>query len=131
MQTARVLSVGQCYADGPALEQAVTAQFKADFTHVDTAAEAFAQLDQHRVDLVLVNRLFDLDGASGIEFIRQLRAEPRTADVPVMLISNYPHYQAEAQALGAVPGFGKNALGQPSMVAALRPFLPAKVAKAG
>ena len=127
---AKVLSVGQCHADGPAIERAVTARFAAAFIHVDTAAEALEFLRQHRPDLVLVNRLFDLDGASGIEWIRQLRSEAQTADLPVMLVSNYPNYQSEAQALGAVPGFGKNALGQPSMVAALLPFLPAKAGDA-
>lgn len=122
----RIVSVGQCYADGPALEQAILSHFHAQVLHVDTAEQALAQLRAGSVDLVLVNRIFDANGESGIDFIRRLKSDPATRHFPVMLISNYSHYQEEAQALGAAPGFGKNALGQPSMMAALQPFLPEK-----
>jgi hypothetical protein len=40
-----------------------------------------------------------------------------------MLISNYEDAQKEAQAAGAVAGFGKAALGQPAMLDRVRPYL--------
>lgn len=125
-----IVSVGQCYADGPALEQAIVSHFQALVLHADTAEQALEYLSAGGVDLVLVNRIFDANGGSGIDFIRRLKSDPATQQVPVMLVSNFPEYQAQAQELGAVPGFGKNALGQPTMIAALRPFLPEKNANA-
>jgi CheY-like chemotaxis protein len=118
-----IVSVGQCYADGPALERAIVSRFQAQVLHVDTADQALAHLNNGGVDLVLVNRIFDANGESGIDFIRRLKSDPATRHIPVMLISNYPEYQAQAQEFGAAPGFGKNALGEPEMVAALAPFL--------
>jgi len=43
--------------------------------------------------------------------------------VPVMLVSNYQEAQQQAVGAGAVPGFGKDSLGRPSMIALLKPFL--------
>ena len=43
--------------------------------------------------------------------------------VPVMLVSNYEDAQREAVAKGALPGFGKAALGQPHTLARLRAVL--------
>lgn len=61
--------------------------------------------------LVLVNRVFDMDGASGMELISQLKSkESEFAGIPVMLVSNYEKSQAEAIANGAIPGFGKSEL---------------------
>lgn len=58
--------------------------------------------------LVLVNRVFDYGGESGIDFIADLR----TAGIltPVMLVSDYPEAQAAAIAQGALRGFGKSQL---------------------
>lgn len=57
-------------------------------------------------DLLLVNRVLDTDVgyASGIDLIRDLSPNARAA---MMLISNYPDAQTQAEAAGAVPGFGK------------------------
>ena len=41
----------------------------------------------------------------------------------MMLVSNYEDAQNEAVAAGALPGFGKASLGQPHMLARLRPLL--------
>ena len=58
-------------------------------------------------DLVLVNRKLDIDYSDGIDVIRTLKADPATASVPVMLVTNYPEHQDAAIAAGAVRGFGK------------------------
>ena len=59
-------------------------------------------------DLVLVNRLMDGDGSSGVAFLTQVKSEK--PDLRVMLVSDYAEAQAEAAANGALPGFGKSAL---------------------
>lgn len=113
MPQPRILSVGQCALDHGTLTRHLGRQFGADVTGAATAAEALAALRAARFDLVLVNRVGDRDGASGLDLIRTLRADPDLATVPVMLVSNYPDAQAEAESLGASPGFGKAELATP------------------
>ena len=74
-------------------------------------------------DLVLINRVLDYDGASGVALVGRIKADPGLAAVPVMLVSNYEDAQREAVAKGALPGFGKAALGQPHTLARLRAVL--------
>lgn len=81
--------------------------------------EALVSLRAGAFDLVLVNRVFDGDGTSGLALIGAIKADPELADVPVMLVSNYPEAQAEAKQLGALPGFGKGDLRAGRSVAAL------------
>jgi two-component system chemotaxis response regulator CheY len=123
MATSRVLSVGQCGLDHPAISRVIQQHFGAQVDGVPTAEAALDRLREGKYALVLVNRIFDADGDSGLELIRQVKADPELQPTPIMLVSNYPQYQEEARQAGAVPGFGKNALGQPAMLDALRPFL--------
>lgn len=109
--TLRVLSVGNCGADEFALRRYFAQRFAAEFAAVDDAPAALTQLRVQRADLVVVNRLLDLTGDSGLDVIAAIKADPQLADVPVMLISNYPEWQAQAEATGALPGFGKAQLG--------------------
>jgi two-component system chemotaxis response regulator CheY len=88
-------------------------RFDAEVVPADSAEEAVAELRKGGYDLVLANRVFDL-GGSGLEFIKQLKADAALQAVPVMLVSNYPDAQQQATALGALPGFGKAALRDPA-----------------
>ena len=72
---------------------------------------------------MLVNRILDADGSSGMELIKQIKADTALRNVPVMLVSNYDHYQEEAVKEGALKGFGKGALGQPQTIARLKSYL--------
>jgi two-component system, chemotaxis family, chemotaxis protein CheY len=119
----RVLSAGQCAADNWSISRFIRKHFDAEVLTVDSASEALDQLRAGRFDLVLVNRVFDADGSSGMEMIKEMHADPELQVVPVMLVSNYEDPQREAVELGAAPGFGKAALGQPQTVARLRAFL--------
>ena len=85
--------------------------------------QALEQLRQETFALVLVNRVFDADGSSGLDLIRALKAEEPLRDVPVMLVSNYEEAQAQAVQAGAALGFGKAALGQPHMLARVETYL--------
>lgn len=118
----RTLSVGQCGADTASITYTLQQHFKAEVVRADTADDALRRLDGEAFDLVLVNRVFDLDGSPGLDLVRAIKAGPH-AGVPVMLVSNYDDAQQEAVDAGAAPGFGKAALGRPSMLDAVRPFL--------
>lgn len=112
MPRLRVLSVGQCGYDHGQISHYFDRTFGADVLPSDTQNAAIAALrDQGPFDLVLVNRIGDRDGAPGVALIQTLKTDPDLARVPVILVSNYESAQAEAQALGALPGFGKAELG--------------------
>ncbi len=103
----RVLDVGQCAPDHATISRYLTKNFNCEIAKADDAAEALAQLRSGRFDLVLVNRKLDIDYSDGIEVIRQIKSDPGIAEVPVMLVTNYPEHQEAAIAEGAVRGFGK------------------------
>jgi two-component system chemotaxis response regulator CheY len=119
----RVLSVGQCGLDHGNISQTLRRAFGAEVVGAHGAAEMLDLLQTGPFALVLVNRVFDADGSSGLELIRRLRAEPSLAEVPVMLVSNYQDAQQEAVAAGARPGFGKASLGRADMLARVEPYL--------
>jgi CheY-like chemotaxis protein len=123
MSTKRVLSVGQCYADHSAISRTLGQHFGAEVVPADSADEALGLLGAGPFALVLVNRVFDADGSSGLDLVRRLKQDPDRGGTPVMLVSNYEDAQNEAVVAGALRGFGKAALGQPHMLARLRPLL--------
>ena len=108
-----VISVGQCGYDNSRIRSLIrsidsTVEIKETDSHQETM-EVLASLGE--AALVLVNRVFDMDGSSGMDLISQLKSkESEFAAIPVMLVSNYEKSQAEAIANGAIPGFGKSEL---------------------
>jgi CheY-like chemotaxis protein len=119
----KVLSLGQCGADHCTISQFLESNFEAEVVSADTFPEAFAQLRTERFALVLVNRILDANGASGLTFISQVKEDAALAGVPVMLVSNYSDAQQEATARGALPGFGKATLNDSKTIDRLRPIL--------
>jgi two-component system chemotaxis response regulator CheY len=103
----RVLDVGQCGPDHASIRSFLTRNFDCEVVQVNDAAGALAKLKDSRFDLVLVNRKLDIDYSDGVDVIRALKADPETAGVPVMLVTNYPEHQDAAIAAGAIRGFGK------------------------
>jgi two-component system chemotaxis response regulator CheY len=55
-----------------------------------------------------------------------MKQDESLSHIPVMLVSNYPEYQEEAVALGAVYGIGKNELGTPQAITRVQEALKAK-----
>jgi len=121
----KVLSLGHCAADNYAITHLIENNFDAEVIAVDTFAAAWAKLRGEPVDLILVNRILDADGASGLAFVGQLKKDPVFAPLPAMLVSNHMSAQQEAVALGALPGFGKAALRDAKTLTRLRPVLDA------
>lgn len=119
MAALRILSVGQCGYDHGRISRYLRDTFGAETVRADSADEALEALRRGAYGLVLVNRLLDEDGSSGLDLLRALKADDRLAAVPTMLVSNYAEAQAEATGLGSLPGFGKADLGKPSAHAAL------------
>lgn len=112
--TTRILDVGQCGMDGGRMARLWQTNLNAAVDRCDTARDAFDRVAKTDYDLILVNRVLDLDGSSGLDLIRNLIKSGTST--PVMLVSNYPDAQKEAIALGAVQGFGKADLDKPGTV---------------
>ncbi len=125
MSAPRVLSVGQCGYDHGRIARFLRDTFGAQVEGVDTADEALAALRAGPFRLILVNRVLDGDGSSGLGLIRSIKADATTGGTPTMLVSNYPEAQSQAVGLGAIAGFGKADLGRPRCQQALAPILAA------
>ena len=108
--TRRVLDIGQCNPDHYAISRLVEETTGASVDRAHGLTDALELLERQSYALVLVNRVLDRDGASGMAVISALKSQDRTSKVPVMLVSNYDSAQEEAVAMGAVRGFGKNEL---------------------
>jgi CheY-like chemotaxis protein len=121
--TKRVLDVGNCVPDHAAIRGLIERNFDAQVVQADDLASAVAELQKQPADLVLVNRKLDLDYSDGMAIVRHLKADAQWSATPVMLITNYPEYQAEAIAAGAAPGFGKQELRSNETLERLRKFL--------
>ena len=108
MTAKRVLNIGQCGTDHHRISNCLQKQFGAEVTRAATEDEAVELLRAGSYDLVLVNRILDADGSSGLEVIGRICTS--TNPPPVMLVSDFYASQQQAEAAGAVPGFGKGNL---------------------
>ncbi len=80
----------------------------AEIIGIDFEKDIDQALEEHQPELILINRIFDRDRASGLEVIARLRESENIP--PIMLVSNYEDAQKQAVKLGALPGFGKSSL---------------------
>ena len=104
-----VLLVGHCSPDAMMLQSAIRRVVEgAGFAIAMSMADLEERLPGASV--ALVNRVLDGDfgGADGLGLIRRFAGGG--AGTPMMLISNFAESQQEAEAAGAVPGFGKSDL---------------------
>jgi CheY-like chemotaxis protein len=120
----RVLDVGNCQPDHAAIKR-LMARFHAEVDQAHGAEDALTALRSggHDYALVLVNRKLDRDYSDGIEVIRQIKADPQLAEVPVMLVTNYQEHQDAATAIGAYRGFGKLEFDAPATIERLTALL--------
>lgn len=106
----RVLDIGNCSMDHGAIRGMLEKQFGAQVVQCHGPEDSLDTLRHGQFDLVLVNRKLDQDYSDGLDIIQAIKADPAFAALPVMLITNYPEYQEQAIAAGALPGFGKKQL---------------------
>jgi len=104
-----VLLVGHCFPDAMMLKSAVKRVIKGvNFEK----AHSVGDLEKHLPgsSVALVNRVLDgsFESTDGIGLIRQFASHE--AGTALLLVSNFPESQAEAEAAGAAPGFGKTDL---------------------
>lgn len=123
MSKKKVLNIGQCAADHTAIRWLIQQNFDAEVVPAKNLAEAQKHLSSQTFTLALVNRVLDADGSSGMAVIHGLKDDERTRSMPVMLVSNFPEAQREAENTGAAPGFGKATLNQPETLERLKAFL--------
>lgn len=126
MSRPRILSVGQCSYDHGQISRQLDKRLGAEVVAAETHEDAIRAVKSGGIDLVMVNRVGDRDGAEGLDLIRSLKGDPATAEVPVMLVSNYDWAQNEAVALGALPGFGKAQLASGSLPQSLESLVKAR-----
>jgi len=119
----KVLDVGQCDLDHGNITALLKANFEVDVARAHSRSEAISMAISDSFDLVLVNRLFDADGSEGMAVVSDLKTNERTADVPVMIVSNYEEAQVAAVEVGAVRGFGKSAMGSDAILDLLKSYL--------
>jgi len=108
-----VLSIGQCRPDQAAISHYLTSHFGARVLTADLPTEAYQLLSNQSIDLILVNRKLDADYSDGMEILQHLCTDKSTAEIPVMLVSNFAEWQEKAVAMGAIYGFGKAELNRP------------------
>jgi hypothetical protein len=107
----RILVVGHCGIDGPRLVRVLSEQFRGSSVERINSADDLGAALKRGADLLLVNREPVGFESTGLEIVRDVcGAHPGAA---VMLISDYPDAQEEAQRVGAVPGIGKSKIDTP------------------
>lgn len=111
--TKRVLDIGNCSMDHGSIRSLIERSFQADVVQAHGQDDALELLGQEKFDLVLVNRKLDHDYSDGLDVVAAIKAQPEHADIPCMLITNYPEHQTAAVAAGCEPGFGKKTLHDP------------------
>jgi CheY-like chemotaxis protein len=121
-----VLTVGHCSGDHAALSRMLTEHFQVEVRRAALRDDTLRILRSTPVDLILMNRILDVDGSEGLALVRELKSSPNLARIPVMLVSTYAEHQAAAVSAGAVPGFGKDELYDRQTREKLAPLLAAE-----
>ncbi len=118
-----VLTVGHCSGDHAALSRMLNEHFQVEVRRAAVRDDTLRILRSTPVDVVLMNRILDVDGSEGLALIRELKSSPDLAHIPIMLVSAYAEHQAAAVSAGAEPGFGKDELFDRETPEKLAPFL--------
>lgn len=126
-----VLDVGNCSPDHSAISSMLRNHFDVNVLRSDQLADTLASLNNHPVDLILINRKLDIDYSDGMDILHAIKKSDAFRDIPVMLITNYAEYQQQAVAAGAILGFGKLELHAPDTLDRLRSVLQSTDANSG
>jgi response regulator RpfG family c-di-GMP phosphodiesterase len=109
-----VLDVGNCDPDHSALKSMLTRVYDVSVLRAHELNDTLKLLEEHSIDLVLINRKLDIDYTDGMEILKLLKRNVSFRHIPVMIITNYPEHQQAATAEGAEYGFGKLQYSEPT-----------------
>jgi CheY-like chemotaxis protein len=118
-----VVDCGNCGPDYNAIRQMVLGHFDAVVLQTHGLEDTLDLLAERTVDLITVNRKLDRDYSDGMVVLRGIKADPRFASIPVMLVTNYDEHQLAAIEEGAVRGFGKLSIRDAATLELLQPYL--------
>ena len=116
----KVLNIGQCALDNSNIGDMLKSNFEVEIKTADSHDQAIEMASQDSYDLILVNRLYDIDRSAGQTTIEQLCS---MNSGPVMLVSNYDDAQKTAMDAGAAQGFGKANLNSTETIGLLKNYL--------
>ena len=119
----KVLDVGQCNADNYRITELLKQHFEVQVDRSHSLSNAVESATKTTYDLILINRLLDADGSGGMDVLASLKLNPSSAEIPVMIVSNYQDAQDLAVQNGAVAGFGKAELDSAETLAKLKQYL--------
>lgn len=107
-----VILVGHCNLDGPRLKSELSRLEGVEVERINTAAD-LERCCERNPDLLLINREPVGFEGDGLAIVRQVcEKHPGTK---VILVSDRPDAQADAEKAGALPGFGKSLMGTPEL----------------
>ena len=121
--TKTVALVGHCGPDSSFLRMAVSgAAPGAKIVMADSEKELDDALE-NGADLLMFNRVMEIgfDERDGVTLMRGVKE--KHPDQAVLMVSNYPETQQQAEAAGASPGFGKRDIGSEKAKTRLREAL--------
>ena len=116
-----ILDVGQCGYDGPRMTRMLESSVGVNVDTADSIEEAIEKLAADQYDLVLVNRKLAFEGTQGVDLIREMK--DAGDETPVMLVSDRPDAQREAESIGALHGFGKSQMTSPGTIKLIKDAL--------
>lgn len=122
----KLLIVGQCDFDYQRISFFLSKIYDIEIHRADSFDNAIQKAIDQQFDLIMINRLMDLDRSEGMAILHELKSNPQTENTPAMIISDYQDAQDAAVAAGASPGFGKATLNTPQTFELLSNFLEAK-----
>lgn len=120
--TATVISAGQCGFDSGGISRMI-GNVGGSVITTDSMQTTLAKALEIQPNLILINRIFDATGESGLECIKKFKEDKGLQNLPLMLISNYEDAQQQAVALGALRGFGKRSLSDKAVIQLLKQIL--------
>ena len=122
----KLLIVGQCDFDYQRISFVLSKIYDIEFHRADSFDDAIQKSLDQQFDLIMINRLMDLDRSEGMAILHELKSNPQTENTPAMIISDFQDAQEAAVAAGASPGFGKARLDTPQTFELLSNFLQAE-----
>ena len=87
MPPKKLLSIGQCCADHSSISRLLTQNFQIEIINADNSKEAESLISAGTFSLILVNRIFDTNGESGLAFIKKYCSQQTSTSTPIMLES--------------------------------------------